>query len=226
MGACKDCGCKDGDRGPMGPAGEKGDTGESGLQGNPGIQGIQGPQGDQGIQGIQGIQGPIGPAGSSIGGNAGATGPQGIQGPQGIPGNDGNDGNDGINGANGQGRITWIVDSTAGVHTTNPVVNQGVIMKNNGGIATIQLPNPVGIGDVVMVVGTSFGTGGWRIKAGLGETIQMTDQTVGALITSTGGFVIPATTNYRDVIRMMYDGAGTWLITSKIFANGNIPLFS
>jgi hypothetical protein len=54
----------------------------------------------------------------------------------------------------------------------------------------------------------------------------MTNQTLGALITSPGGEVIPAATNYRDVITLMFDGASTWVIFSKIFANNNIPLFT
>ena len=226
MGACKDCGCKDGDRGPMGPAGDKGETGATGPQGNPGAQGIQGPQGNQGLQGDTGAQGPIGPSGSSIGGAAGPTGPQGIQGPQGIPGNDGNDGLNGTNGNNGQGRLNYVIDAVVGAHIHSAILNEGIIMKNTGGIATIELPTGASIGDEVQVVGTSFGTGGWFISATGADTIEMTNQSGTLFITSPAGAVTPSATNYRDVITMISDGAGAWVIIDSIFANGNIPLFS
>ena len=226
MEACKDCGCKDGDRGPIGPSGDIGETGNTGLQGNPGIQGIQGNQGNQGIQGSTGIQGVQGPSGLSIGGAAGATGPIGSTGNQGATGPAGADGTDGTNGNNGQGRITYIIDSGVGIRTITATLNEGIIMKNTLGIVTIELPSSATIGDVVRIVGTSFGTGGWKLKAFVTDTIQMTDQSPTFNETSLGGFVQPSSTNYRDVITLTSDGDGQWVITSSVFANGNIPLFN
>jgi len=226
MGACKECGCKDGDRGPIGPSGEKGDTGASGLQGNPGPQGTVGPQGDQGVQGNQGATGVQGPPGSSIGGNAGATGPQGNQGIQGIPGNNGADGNDGVDGANGQGRLNYVINNSVGTVTVLAVMNQGIFMKNTGGVVTIDLPTGGSIGDVIRVVGTSVGTGGWKVKATGADTIEMTNQNPLFQITNPAGFVTPATTNYRDVMTFIFDGGTRWVVMDAMFANGNQPLFS
>jgi len=226
MGACKECGCKDGDRGPMGPAGEKGDTGASGLQGNPGPQGPQGPQGNQGIQGAQGATGPQGPPGSSIGGAAGPTGPQGIQGPQGIPGNDGSDGADGTNGANGQGRLNYVINYNVGAATILATMNEGIFLKNTGGILTIELPTGGSIGDVVRVVGTSAGTGGWRVKATGVDTIEMTNQNPSFNTTTPGGYVTPQNTNYRDVLTFIFDGGTRWVVMDALLANGNQPLFT
>jgi hypothetical protein len=226
MGACKECGCKDGDRGPIGPAGLKGDTGESGLTGNQGVQGPQGIEGIQGIQGIQGETGIQGAPGNSIGGTAGATGPQGLQGIPGIQGDPGVDGTDGVNGKNGQGRITYTVNTESGNGTDIAVLNEGIFMKNTGGVRTIEIPSGSIIGDVVRVVGTSFGTGGWRISATGSDTIQMTSQNPSLNITQPGGFITPATTNYRDVITIVSDGTGKWIVMDAIFANGNIPLFN
>jgi hypothetical protein len=226
MKACKDCGCKDGDRGPIGPAGLKGETGDAGLQGNPGPQGEQGEQGHQGIQGNTGIQGIQGPPGASISGTAGAVGPIGLTGDQGATGPAGADGTDGTNGNNGQGRITYIIDSGVGIRTITAILNEGIIMKNTLGIVTIELPPSATIGDVVRIVGTSFGTGGWKLKAFVTDTIQMTDQSPVFNETSAGGFVQPSPSNYRDVITLISDGDGQWIITSSVFANGNIPLFN
>jgi len=221
------CGCKDGDRGPLGEQGVKGDTGSSGPigipgspgpQGIPGVSGIQGAQGIQGVPGIDGSPGPQGPIGPI--GPIGATGPQGLQGPAGV------DGNDGANGNNGQGRLNYTIDSTVGIHTYNPVLNEGVVMKNTGGLATIELPIGSLIGDVIQVVGTSFGTGGWRIKAAGGDKIQMTSTSAFQYITLANGYVILNATNYRDVITMISDGLGNWIITDSIFANGTIPNFT
>jgi hypothetical protein len=115
MATCKDCGCKDGQRGPIGPQGPQGDTGATGLQGAPGPQGPVGPSGLQGAKGDQGSsayqvwlddgnvgtetdflndlvgpQGPAGPAGSpgsgGVNGVNGVDGAQGPQGPNGDPG--------------------------------------------------------------------------------------------------------------------------------------------
>jgi hypothetical protein len=115
MATCKDCGCKDGQRGPIGPQGPKGDTGATGPQGAPGPQGPVGPSGLQGAKGDQGSsayqvwlddgnvgtetdflndlvgsQGPAGPAGSpgsaGVNGVNGIDGAQGPQGPNGDPG--------------------------------------------------------------------------------------------------------------------------------------------
>jgi hypothetical protein len=225
MGACKECGCKDGDRGPIGIAGEKGETGSSGLQGNPGPQGIPGPQGDQGIQGFQGIQGDQGPPGSSVDGDQGPTGPQGDTGPQGNDGPAGLDGTNGTNGANGKGRLNYVINSVISFTTLLAVLNEGIIMKNTG-FSVIQLPTGAQIGDVVRVVGTHLGTGGWRLKALGTDTIQMTSQNPVNNITLPAGYVEPATTNYRDVITVISDGGGNWIIIDAMLANGNLPLFN
>jgi len=224
MGACKECGCQDGDRGPMGLQGEKGDTGASGAVGATGPQGPIGPQGVQGNTGPQGIQGPAGNNGANIGGPAGPTGPQGNQGIQGPAGNNGANGTNGLNGANGQGKIIYVINASAVPAVHPATVNEGVVMKNTA-FVDVQLPAAPSLGDVVQVVGSSFGTGGWKLIAGGGQQIQMTSQTLGNLITSVGGQIQLAATNYRDVITMMYDGVGTWFIYSSIFANNNIPLF-
>ena len=217
MGACKDCGCKDGDRGPMGLPGEKGDTGASGLQGNPGQQGGQGFQGIQGVQGLKGDTGPAGAPGSGIGGTAGPTGPQGNPGPQGIPGNKGN---------NGQGRLNYVLNEAVAAGNYNAVLNEGIIMKNTNGVQTIIFPLGSVIGDIIQVVGTSYGTGGWRVSVQGTDTIQMTNQNPSYNTTTAGGFVTPATTNYRDVMTFLADGTGVWIVIDAIFANGNSPLFS
>lgn len=226
MSQCGECGCKDGDRGPMGLQGEKGDTGSSGLPGPAGPMGTQGIQGPQGLQGDKGDTGPQGAPGSSIGGSTGPTGAQGIQGIQGIPGADGADGADGANGANGQGRLNYIEITSVGTVTLTPVVNQGLVMKNTGGVATIELPLGALIGDCMSVVGTSFGTGGWKLRALGTNTIQLTSQSSGAFETIPGGEVVIPVTNYRDVISMVSDGLGNWIITDAIFANNQIPQFS
>ena len=179
MGACKECGCKDGDRGPQGERGEKGNDGVDGLQGPQGPQGISGIKGEKGDTGIQGDTGPQGLSGSSLPGPTGPTGPQGFQGPAGTDGNDGPQGDAGLNGANGQGRIDYIVETSAAI---NAIANQGIIMKNTV-FSTVQLPLGSVLGDVVQVVGTSYATGNWKIKAGVGETIQLTNLSGGFLET-------------------------------------------
>lgn len=223
MGACKECGCKDGDRGPQGERGEKGNDGVDGLQGPQGPQGISGIKGEKGDTGIQGDTGPQGLSGSSLPGPTGPTGPQGFQGPAGTDGNDGPQGDAGLNGANGQGRIDYIVETSAAI---NAIANQGIIMKNTV-FSTVQLPLGSVLGDVVQVVGTSYATGNWKIKAGVGETIQLTNLSGGFLETGLGGEVIPlADYNYGDVITMLYDGTNSWIIMDSIFASNTIPLFT
>ena len=223
MGACKDCGCKDGDRGLQGERGEKGNDGIDGLQGPIGLQGISGIKGNQGVQGIQGNTGLQGLSGSSTPGPTGPTGPQGLQGPDGIDGIDGVQGDAGLNGANGQGRISYITETSAAI---NAIGNQGIIMKNTV-FSTVQLPLGSIIGDVVQVVGTSYATGNWKIKAGVGETIQLTRPTGGFVETGLNGEVIPlADYNYGDVITMLYDGTNSWIIMDSIFASNTIPLFT
>jgi len=210
----------------MGPQGVQGDTGDQGPQGPPGsqgAQGVQGPQGPAGQDGLDGSAGATGPQGNQ--GPPGPTGPVGPQGIQGPAGNDGADGADGQDGANGQGRIVYVENTAVGAGSVNATLNEGIIMKNTGGIQTINLPTGGTMGDVIQVVGTSFGTGGWMIIANIADRIQMTSQTAGALITSPGGSVTPAVTNYRDVITFVYDGSGTWFVIDAIFANGNLPLF-
>lgn len=224
MSACRECGCKDGDRGPRGPQGEKGDTGASGAIGATGPAGPQGPQGIQGNQGDQGLQGPAGNDGSNIAGPVGPTGPQGNQGIQGPAGNDGADGADGANGLNGQGRLNYVEETGSGAHTITPVVNTGLILKNTG-FGTIELPASTTIGDEIAILGTSLGTGGWKLVADGTDQIQMTNQSASALITSPGGEVVIAATNYRDVIHLIADGLGNWIIKDAIFANNNLPLF-
>lgn len=222
---CQDTCCKEGPRGPIGPRGEKGDTGPQGPQGPIGPQGPQGIQGPQGPAGQNGVDGNVGAQG--LQGPQGPPGPQGIQGPPGQQGNSGQpglDGVDGTNGNNGQGRISYVINNSIITSTHNAVNNEGIIMKNSG-FQTIALPTGSNIGDVIQVVGTSFGTGGWKILAGAGEKIQLTTQSPTPLETSFGGEVVPDYTNYRDVITMISDGAGNWIITDSIFANGQIPLF-
>jgi hypothetical protein len=223
---CNECGCKDGDRGPRGLQGEKGDTGASGAIGATGIQGFQGIQGAQGIQGNQGPQGVPGQDGNNIAGPTGPTGAQGNTGATGIQGPAGNNGIDGIDGANGQGRITYVTNNASTPSTHTAISNEGIVLKNTA-FVDIELPIAANQGDVVRIVGTSFGTGGWKIIAAAGQRIQMTNQAPSALITSAGGEVVIATTNYRDVITMMYDPISlTWIIFSKIFANNTIPFFN
>ena len=224
MSECKECGCKDGDRGPMGLQGPKGDTGATGLQGPMGPQGIAGVKGDTGPQGDQGPQGDAGNDGASTPGPAGPTGAQGVQGPQGDPGNDGADGTDGNDGANGHGMLNYIVDSSASPSTNSPVVNTGIIMKNTA-FVNIDLPN-ASIDDVIQIIGTSIGTGGWQINATGADKIQLTSQVSGSHITTAGGSIIIAPTNYRDVITMVSDGTGMWYVIDCIFANNNTPLFT
>jgi hypothetical protein len=226
MGACLDCGCKDGDRGLIGPVGPTGETGLTGLQGLPGIQGDTGLTGSQGFQGTQGATGPQGAIGSSITGASGATGATGIQGIQGVQGLPGANGTNGSNGDNGQGRLTYVINSEVATHVHTAVFNQGVIMKNTGGISSIEIPIGSAIGDVVRVVGTSFGTGGWKLVASGTDTIQMTSQSAIDIITSPGGEVVINSNNYRDVMTLISDGTGKWFVISSIFANGFIPLFS
>lgn len=90
-----DCGCKDGERGPMGLQGPQG------LQGEPGSVGGQGAQGQKGLQGIQGIPGDDG-----LTGHQGSIGPKGDSGLPGIPGIDGLPGPRGIDGINGSDGAT------------------------------------------------------------------------------------------------------------------------
>jgi len=226
MSACRECGCKDGDRGPQGPAGAVGATGPAGDVGATGPQGPKGDDGIQGIQGDQGSQGPQGPSGSNITGPAGPTGPQGDTGIDGPQGNDGADGADGTDGANGQGQITWSIDATVGAATVNPVANSGLILKNTGGLLTIELPLGSLLGDLVSVAGTIYGTGGWKLKAQGTETIQMTSVTPLDFQTSGGGEVVIGPNNFNDVVHLLSDGLGAWIIVDKIFANGTIPLFT
>jgi hypothetical protein len=225
MGACKECGCKDGDRGPQGLAGAKGDTGAIGAQGAVGPQGLMGLTGPKGDDGPQGIQGPQGQPGTGLQGDTGPTGIQGDQGDTGPAGEDGSDGAPGTNGANGQGRITYVVNSDGVNGTHNAVLNEGVIMKNTGYV-TVLIPLGNNIGDVVRVVGTSAGTGGWKISSTAPETMQMTSQSLTSNITSGGGEITPATTNYRDVITLVFDGTERWVVIDAMLANGEIPLFS
>jgi hypothetical protein len=98
-------------------------------------------------------------------------------------------------------------------------------MKNTG-FVTIELDPSPSIGDIVQVVGTSVGTGGWKIVAGATDRIQLSTQSPTPLQTSIGGEIVIASTNYRDVITMMYADAGLWIIINKIFANNQIPLFN
>ena len=218
--------CKEGPRGPIGPMGEKGDTGEQGPQGAPGLMGVQGIQGDQGPAGDDGLDGGVGGQGQ-VGddGPPGPTGPQGIKGDDGPIGPAGNNGTNGTNGKNGQGRITYVVNTDAVPSVHNAVLNEGVIMKNTA-FVDIQLDAAPSIGDIVQVVGTSIGTGGWRVTAGAGHVIQHTSQSPTAMETNPGGYVEPLATNYRDVMTLMYDGTGIWLIINKIFADNILPLFS
>lgn len=224
MGACKECGCKDGDRGPIGPAGLKGDAGLPGNDGAQGIPGIPGVQGIQGPQGEQGEQGPPGNDGGSLPGPTGATGDQGPQGDKGDDGPSGLDGDDGADGANGQGRLNYYIDNNASAHIETPVANTGIILKNSG-YATIELPLLAELGDQISVVGTSYTTAGWRIQASGNDQIQMTNSP-SPLQTTPGGYVEPDTFNYADVIHLISDGEGNWIITDKIFFNGTIPYFS
>ncbi len=225
MGACKECGCKDGDRGPMGPSGLKGDTGAAGPTGNVGIQGPIGINGIQGIQGVQGIQGIQGIPGNSVGGTTGATGGQGNVGPQGIAGNDGADGADGTNGINGRGRLNYVINAFTSSDIHPAILNEGIIMKNTG-FCIVQLPSGANIGDTVQVVGTATGTGGWRINTDGADTIEMTNQTPLLSITQAGGYLEPQSTNYRDVITIVSDGTGRWIAVNALLANQNQPLFS
>lgn len=221
---CKDCGCKDGDRGLRGPAGEKGDTGIAGAIGLTGPIGWQGLTGAQGTQGPQGVQGLPGVNGGDVAGPPGPTGIQGVQGIQGMQGNNGADGVNGVDGANGQGRLTYVINTNNTTSVYNVLSNQGVIMKNTG-FVDIQLPATPVISDKIRVVGTSIGTGGWKITAGVSDRIEL-GTTGASLITGLGGEVIIDSTNYRDVITIMYDGVDTWLVISKIFANNNYPFFT
>lgn len=225
MGACKECGCKDGDRGPMGDQGLQGATGDQGAQGAPGPIGPQGIQGLDGIQGPQGLQGAQGPSGTNITGPAGPTGPQGIQGIQGIQGNDGNDGLNGADGANGQGQITWSIDASAVPTVLSPVGNSGLILKNTA-FVDIELPLGALLGDVISIAGTIAGTGGWKLVALGTDTIQMTSQSALNYETNPGGEVQLGVNNYHDVIHLIADGTGKWIITDVIFAGGVIPLFT
>ena len=106
MATCKDCGCKDGQRGPIGPQGPQGDTGATGPQGAPG------PQGPVGPSGLQGAKGDLGSSAYQVwldNGNVGTetdflndlVGPQGPAGPAGFPGSAGVNGVNGIDGAQG-----------------------------------------------------------------------------------------------------------------------------
>lgn len=220
--------CKEGPRGPIGPMGEKGDTGEQGPQGAQGLMGVQGLQGDQGPMGDDGLDGGVGAQGpKGDDGPPGPTGPQGDKGDDGPIGPPGNNGNDGTNGKNGQGRITYIVKTNSTPETHVAVLNEGIIMKNTG-FVEVELPNGASLGDVVQVVGTSLGTGGWKLSVTGSETIELTSQSSspGSNITTLGGEVVIANTNYRDVITLVSDGLGRWIIINRIFANGLIPLFS
>lgn len=223
---CQHTCCTEGPRGPIGPAGEKGDKGDVGPQGPPGLQGpqgIQGPQGPPGQDGLDGgagSQGPQGPQGPP--GPTGAQGPQGNQGIQGIPGEDGDDGADG---KNGQGRLNYVENTDASPTTHVAVLNEGIIMKNTA-FVIIELPTGALIGDVVQVVGTSFGTGGWKLSATGTDKIQMTSQNPSNYITSAGGEVVISNTNYRDVMTLISDGLGNWVVIDALFANNQIPLFT
>ena len=223
MGACKDCGCKDGDRGPMGLPGVKGDDGIAGNIGNTGPQGAQGIQGLVGAQGIQGLTGPQGADGNNDSGPAGPTGANGITGAQGIQGNDGVPGIDGIDGANGQACcLTYSIDSISGNHTESPVANTGIIMMNTGGLATIQLPTGL-LGDQIQIVGT-YTSSGWRLLTAGTDQIQLSYTP--PLECQPGGYVEPVASNFGDCITIISDGLGNWIIRDKVFFNGNNPYFS
>jgi hypothetical protein len=106
MATCQDCGCKDGQRGPVGPQGPQGDTGATGATG---------ASGPQGPAGLTGSQGPVGAKGSSAyqvwldDGNVGTEtdflnslkGPAGPAGPAGAPGAAGTNGVNGVDGVQG-----------------------------------------------------------------------------------------------------------------------------
>lgn len=220
------CSCKDGERGPMGPQGLQGDKGDTGPAGQQGIMGLQGPAG---LPGIKGDNGPAGPPG--LNGVAGAQGPPGPTGAMGATGAvgpagpAGANGSNGSNGANGQGRLNYVVNSAVVSGTHAAVLNEGIIMKNTAFVEIILDPTP-SIGDVVQVVGTSYGTGGWKVTVDPAHTIELTSQSPTGLSTTSGGSIIIAATNYRDVITMIFDGVSTWIIENKIFANGVTPLFT
>ena len=54
----------------------------------------------------------------------------------------------------------------------------------------------------------------------------MTSQTAFYYETNPGGEVQLGINNYADVIHLVSDGSGKWIIIDAIFANGTTPLFT
>ena len=160
------CAPKDGLTGPQGEQGSvgpKGDQGVAGPAGSPGASGLQGLQGLQGDPGPQGLQGDPGPKG-----DIGPQGPKGDIGPTGPAGANGVNGTGSNIVLNASGTQTTSLTSYADLSSkswagmtpltfnlpdpTIPSTTTAIYLEigvcndgNNGGQATFQVGNGVGV---------------------------------------------------------------------------------
>jgi hypothetical protein len=98
--------------------------------------------------------------------------------------------------------------------TSQAMLPNNGYMANNGALVTLTLPATSAVGDEIDVMG--IGAGGWKIQAGVGQTIVL-----GSSTTSSAGSL--ASTNAKDSLYMICTVANTqWQVASG--AQGNITV--